>query len=401
MHGGLFAPLLPALAPRYRVHVVDLPGHGWSAPLAGAATLPALAARIDRRDSPTIDTPLTVLGWSLGGQVALQWALARPERVRRLVLVATTPCFVARDGWPHAMAAATLARFGDELRVAYRLTLQRFLSLQVQGSDEGRRTLAQLRERLFERGEPSREALEATLALLREADLRPMLARIATPALVVAGERDALVPLAATRRLPRRCRARRIARSRVPRMRRSCRIRRRFSRRSTRSPMAEPQISGARSARRRSARPCAAGSRARPRRTTRRRCCSAKSARRMAQRLDYVKLAPAAILDAGCGTGEAVGELGLRYPGAHGARVRHRAADGRAARRARTHAALAAAPAACSRCNGARRAAAAFVCADINALPFAGVCVGSRLEQSRAAMGERPAARDSPSSGAC
>jgi malonyl-CoA O-methyltransferase len=36
----------------------------------------------------------------------------------------------------------------------------------------------------------------------------------------------------------------------------------------------------------------------------------------MAQRLDYVKLAPAVIVDAGCGTGEAVGELGLRYPGA-------------------------------------------------------------------------------------
>jgi malonyl-CoA O-methyltransferase len=37
---------------------------------------------------------------------------------------------------------------------------------------------------------------------------------------------------------------------------------------------------------------------------------------RMAQRLDYVKLAPALVLDAGCGTGEAIGELGIRYPSA-------------------------------------------------------------------------------------
>ena len=35
---------------------------------------------------------------------------------------------------------------------------------------------------------------------------------------------------------------------------------------------------------------------------------------RMAERLDVVKLAPAAILDAGAGTGEALGELGVRYP---------------------------------------------------------------------------------------
>ena len=39
-------------------------------------------------------------------------------------------------------------------------------------------------------------------------------------------------------------------------------------------------------------------------------------AARMAQRLDYVKIAPARILDAGCGTGEALGELAARYPGA-------------------------------------------------------------------------------------
>ncbi len=39
-------------------------------------------------------------------------------------------------------------------------------------------------------------------------------------------------------------------------------------------------------------------------------------ASRMASRLDYVKLAPSLILDGGCGTGDAVGELAARYPGA-------------------------------------------------------------------------------------
>ena len=202
MHGGLFAPVLPALAGRARVHVVDLPGHGWStgiAPLDMASTVTAVDAGIDAVVPG--DEPLTVLGWSLGGQVAMRWALARPGRIAKLVLVATTPSFVTRDGWSQAMAPETLARFGDELSVAYRLTLLRFLTLQVQGSDEGRATLSSMRARLFERGEPAPGVVAATLAMLSGNDLRSELAQISVPALVIGGERDALVPLAATEQL--------------------------------------------------------------------------------------------------------------------------------------------------------------------------------------------------------
>ena len=199
MHGGLFAPLLPALQARHRVHVVDLPGHGGSA-LHSMSDIVGLAKTIDAATA-AIRGPLAVLGWSLGGQVALQWAHARPDRVARLVLVATTPSFVTRDGWDCALASATLARFGDELGVAYRLTLLRFLTLQMQGSDDGRRTLAQLRTSVFDRGEPTREALAATLHLLATTDLRSSLPAIAAPSLVVAGARDTLVPLAATHAL--------------------------------------------------------------------------------------------------------------------------------------------------------------------------------------------------------
>ncbi|HKP65038.1 MAG TPA: alpha/beta fold hydrolase, partial [Casimicrobiaceae bacterium] len=68
MHGGLFEPLLPALTPRFRVHVVDLPGHGRS-PSIDAFGIERLAATIDDATVP-IEQPLTVLGWSLGGQAA-------------------------------------------------------------------------------------------------------------------------------------------------------------------------------------------------------------------------------------------------------------------------------------------------------------------------------------------
>ena len=105
-----------------------------AAPAPARFTLEGVVAALDDTFEPA-GPPLTIVGWSLGGLVAMRWALARPDRVRRLVLVATSPRFVARDDWPHAMAPETLDRFGDELRIAWKLTVQRFLALQLQGSE--------------------------------------------------------------------------------------------------------------------------------------------------------------------------------------------------------------------------------------------------------------------------
>ena len=71
------------------------------------------------------------------------------------------------------MAPETLARFGDELRVAYRLTLQRFLTLQVQGSDGGPRDARRAAAaQLFARGEPAPATLARRSRVLAATDLR-------------------------------------------------------------------------------------------------------------------------------------------------------------------------------------------------------------------------------------
>src|SRR4029077_12387414 len=113
------------------------------------------------------------------------------------LLVATSPRFVAGDEWSHAMTRETLHRFGDELRVAYRLTLQRFLTLQMRGSDEGEKTLAMLRRQLFMRGEPSPAVLAEALGILEHADLRADVPSIDARTLVISGDRDTLAPIGA------------------------------------------------------------------------------------------------------------------------------------------------------------------------------------------------------------
>ena len=196
MHSGLFAPLLPRLARRFRVHRVDLPGHGCSESVSpyDLETIVAAITGALARAADAAGAPLTLLGWSLGGTVALHWALAEPARIGRLILTGTTPCFVARPDWPRAMAATTLSKFGDELAVSYRLTLQRFVALQVRGSEHARAVLAQLRRELFARGEPSREVLRDALELLARTDLRREVGAIRQTVVVIAGERDTLTP---------------------------------------------------------------------------------------------------------------------------------------------------------------------------------------------------------------
>jgi pimeloyl-[acyl-carrier protein] methyl ester esterase len=195
MHGGLFAPIVCDLAHRHRVHVVDLPGHGHSqpvSPMTFTTVVAAVAAYVE-----SLGEAATILGWSFGGMIAMRLARDHPHLVRELVLVCATPRFVESTDWPHAMSATTLARFGDELRVSYRLTLQRFLTLQVQGSEHGRATLAALRHELFARAAPSPAALADVLAILAHADLRADAHAIDARALVVSGQRDALTPPAA------------------------------------------------------------------------------------------------------------------------------------------------------------------------------------------------------------
>ena len=108
LHGGLgstemFADIVPSLAKTRRVIAADLQAHGRTADISRPLNIESLAddiaGLIDQLQIQRAD----LMGYSLGGQVALQTAIRHPERVRRLVLI-STPC--KRNGWfPEVLAA--------------------------------------------------------------------------------------------------------------------------------------------------------------------------------------------------------------------------------------------------------------------------------------------------------
>lgn len=192
MNARVFDALAALLAADFEVCALDLPGHGGRDDVADNS-LQGWADDLAQR----LPDGATLLGWSLGGQVAMRAALDHPHKIARLVLLASTPKFVAAEGWEHGMAPADLQDFGAALLADPQATLLRFLSLQTRGMNGQKTLLQQLRQSLLAAPAVSGEALAGGLAILRDTDLRAELPLLTPPTLVLHGTLDTLTPPAA------------------------------------------------------------------------------------------------------------------------------------------------------------------------------------------------------------
>lgn len=192
MSARVFDSLSELLAADFTLHALDLPGHG-GRPALSHNTLHTWADDLAQQ----LPDNAIVLGWSLGGLVAMRTALDHPGKIARLILLASTPRFVSAADWAPGMTAADLQAFGTALLADPRATLLRFLSLQTRGM-AGQKTLLQsLRQSLLAAPLADPDALAAGLTLLRDTDLRAELPRLHQSTLVLHGALDTLTPPAA------------------------------------------------------------------------------------------------------------------------------------------------------------------------------------------------------------
>lgn len=193
LHGWGFdhrawGPFADTLGRYFRLHLVDLPGHGRSSAIP-FSSLDDAAARI----ADCVPAHATVCGWSLGGVLAMKLARHSPAVVRRLVLIATTPRFARGDDWAFAVPPPTLEAFRAAMARDGAVTRRDFAALVAHGGADARAQARALTALCDSGPPPDLPSLNRALEVLHAADLRLDATTLASPALIVHGRQDAVI----------------------------------------------------------------------------------------------------------------------------------------------------------------------------------------------------------------
>jgi pimeloyl-ACP methyl ester carboxylesterase len=208
--GSNWVELAPLLAPRFRLLIPDLAGHGLSEPFPAAPTLDPFADSIGELMELEGMSRAVVVGHSLGGTLALRLVARHPDAVRALVLAAPAGITSSTTRARNVITMLVIARPGRAVSPFRRLVARRpplrypaFWWWQI--SDPAAIS-ARAVEAFLEGPGQHRDIGTAGRALIGH-DPRPELDAVRCPVLLLWGARDRLVPLADGFEYARRLRA--------------------------------------------------------------------------------------------------------------------------------------------------------------------------------------------------
>jgi len=185
----LFQPFVDALDPQRPIVRFDMPGIGGSpapsVPYHLSAVAPLLSGLLDQLGYAQAD----VLGISWGGGLAQQFALSRPARVRRLVLVATGPGALMVPGHPRVLLRMLTPRRHHDPGHAARIAGELYGGRVREDPALARDVLHATAPRGPARGYYYQLASGIGWTSL------PRLPRLAQPTLILAGDDDPIIPL--------------------------------------------------------------------------------------------------------------------------------------------------------------------------------------------------------------
>lgn len=183
---SLWDAAMPALLASFRTLRIDTRGHGASDAPDGDYTLRMLADDVAAAMDAAGIERAAIAGVSLGGMIAMELALAQPQRVEAIALICTSATMdkgVWRDRITQVRAGGTAA-IADA-------ALQRFLSPAFAAGQPA--AAASLKRNLIAQ---ARQGYAGAGAAIRDMELIGRLGEISCPVLVVTGGRDVSTPLA-------------------------------------------------------------------------------------------------------------------------------------------------------------------------------------------------------------
>lgn len=135
-----------------------------------------------------------LVGWSLGGNMAIEIAKQVPERVASIVTIATAPNFIASQPWPWAMPSEMYELFSAGFGASPVATLRRFSALQTKGEANAKETARLIQQHSHVE---HYDALSRSLTWLASVNQLTAWQELSMAHLAVFGELDALIPVSA------------------------------------------------------------------------------------------------------------------------------------------------------------------------------------------------------------
>ena len=189
---GMWRDQVSALSGRFRVLTYDIRGFGGTELPDGDVGVDGLAADL-RELLRALDIESAYLvGYSMGGRIALQLAVETPVMVRALVLANSGVAPASPEGRERRRVLIEALERGDAASVAERMTELSFSP----GLRERDPALFQ-RYREIKLANKPRSFARVWSAVMQSPP--PDVSRLACPVLIIAGERDSFVPLASAR----------------------------------------------------------------------------------------------------------------------------------------------------------------------------------------------------------
>src|SRR4051794_23012864 len=190
--GAMWDAQVPAFSRHFRMLRYDTRGHGGSTAPDGPYTMDDLGADVLALLDRLGVERASFCGLSIGGMIGMWVASEAPERIERLVLCCTVPHFPPPELWNERIDAVRAEGITPMVEPA----LERWLPREVR--DRNPDAERHLRDEI---ASTPAEGYAGCCAAIRDMDLRPRLASITAPTLVIAGPDDPPTPAGKVRPL--------------------------------------------------------------------------------------------------------------------------------------------------------------------------------------------------------